>query len=90
MLMSHTIADLWNGNIDPVASCGAHDPYVNELVGLMERHRESLSRGLTETQMETFQKYLDCSDEYLLHMLELAFCDGFSLGGRIAVEMLVR
>lgn len=83
-----TIIDLWNGNIAPCEHCGAHDPAANELIGLIERNRESLSRGLTEAQMETFQKYIDCSDEYLLRMLELAFCDGFTLGSRLAVESL--
>ena len=86
--MRQTIEALWNGNIDPVGHCGSQDPLVRELVSLIERNRESLSKGLTEAQMETFQKYIDCSEEYLLRMLELAFCDGFCLGGKLAVEML--
>ena len=75
--MTQTIEALWNGNIDPVGHCGSQDPLVRELVSLIERNRESLSKGLTEAQMETFQKYM-----------ELAFCDGFCLGGKLAVEML--
>jgi len=88
-MMQNMISDLWNGNIAPCEHCGSHDPAVKELVGLMERNRENLSRGLTAAQMETFQKYIDCSDEYLLCMLELAFSDGFSLGSRLAVEALM-
>ena len=75
--MTQTIIDLWNGNIAPCEHCGAHDPVISNLLSLIERNREKLSKGLTETQMETFQKYMDCSDEYLLRMLELAFSDGF-------------
>jgi len=56
---------------------------------LIERNRETLSRGLTEAQMETFQKYIDCSDEYLLRMLELAFSDGFCLGGKLVMEAIL-
>ena len=83
-----TILDLWNGNIAPCEHCGSHDPVINELIGLIERNRENLNRGLTEAQMETFQKYIDCSDEYLLRMLELAFCDGFCLGYKLTTEAL--
>lgn len=83
-----TILDLWNGNIAPCEHCGAHDPEVNQLISLIEQNRENLSRGLTEAQMETFQKYIDCSEEYLLRMLELAFIDGFCLGGKLILETL--
>lgn len=87
--MTQTIIELWNGNIAPCEHCGAHDPVINKLIGLMERNREQLSKGLTEAQMETFQKYIDCSEEYLLRMLELAFSDGFCLGSRLAVESIL-
>ena len=87
--MLQTISDLWNGNIAPCDSCGAHDPEANQLIRLMERNRETLRSGLTAAQTETFQKYIDCSEEYLLRMMELAFCDGFCLGSRLSVEALV-
>ena len=87
--MRQTISDLWNGNIAPCEHCGSHDPTANKLISLIERNREKLSSGLTEAQMDTFQKYMDCSEEYLLHMLELAFCDGFSLGSKLTVEALL-
>lgn len=83
-----TILDLWNGNIAPCEHCGAHDPEVNQLISLIEQNRENLSRGLMEAQTETFQKYIDCSEEYLLRMLELAFIDGFCLGGKLILETL--
>ena len=84
-----TILDLWNGNIAPVEHCGAHDPPANNLIGLMERNREKLCADLTASQIEIFQKYMDCSEEYLLRMLELAFCDGFRTAGRMMAEVLV-
>ena len=83
-----TIIDLWNGNVAPCEWCGAHDPEANHLVGLMERNRESLREGLTAAQAEIFQKYIDCSEEYLLRMLELSFSDGFCLGGKLTMEMV--
>jgi len=81
-----TILDLWNGNISPYEHCGSHDPVIKNLTELIERNRENLSGGLSEAQMETFQKYMDCSDEYLLRMLELAFHDGFCLGSKLVME----
>ena len=84
-----TIIDLWNGNIAPCEHCGSHDPVINNLIGLIERNREKLSSGLTEAQMETLQKYVECSDEYLLRMLELAFCDGFCLDSKLVMETLL-
>lgn len=86
--MTRTIADLWNGNIAPCEHCGAHDREINDLLVLMERNRESLNGGLSAVQRETFQKYIDCSDEYLIRMLEMAFCDGFRLGSKLTVESL--
>lgn len=87
--MTHAIADLWNGNIAPCEHCGSHDPEANHLVALLERQRENLREGLTAAQMEVFQKYIDCSEEYLRRMMELAFCEGFCLGSRLSIESLV-
>lgn len=86
--MVQTITDLWNGNIAPCEHCGSHDAEVNHLIGLMERNRERLCNGLTQLQNEMFQKYIDCSEEYLLKMLELAFYDGFCLGSKLIIESL--
>lgn len=82
-----TIIDLWRGNIAPCEHCGAHDSEVNHLLYLMEQNHDALCEGLTAAQTETFQKYIDCSEDYLLRMLELAFCDGFRIGGRLAMEI---
>ena len=85
--MSNVILDLWNGNVAPCEHCGAHDQQANHLISLMERNREKLCRELTDVQAELFQKYIDCSEEYLLRMLELAFYDGFSLGANLMIEV---
>ena len=86
--MTRTIMDLWNGNLTPGEHCGEHDPEVNSLIDLMRQNRESLCSGLTGAQMEVFQKYIGCSEEYLLRMLEWAFYDGFCLGSRLVTEAL--
>lgn len=86
--MPQTIIDLWYGNIAPCEHCGSHDPEANHLISLIERNREALCENLTAEQKETFQKYIDCMEEYLLRMLELAFCDGFCMGSRLVMESL--
>ena len=87
--MPQTITDLWNGNIAPCEHCGSHDPEINKLMGLIEGNREKLSYGLTDDQMELFQRFMDYSDEYTLRMLELAFYDGFCLGTKLVMETLM-
>lgn len=84
-----TIIDLWNGNIAPCEHCGSHDSEANHLVCLMEKNLETLREGLTTAQSEVLQKYIDCSEEYLLRMMELAFYDGFCTGGKLAMEMML-
>lgn len=86
--MMQTIVDLWNGNIAPCEHCGSHDSEANHLLALMERNRATLCEGMTTAQTETFQKYIDCSEEYLIRMLELSFCEGFCLGSKLTVEAL--
>lgn len=86
--MKHTIEDLWNGNIAPCEHCGSHDPAINELVCLMERHSGTLQGQLGGQQWEIFEKYRDASDEYLLRLMERAFCEGFCLGAKLAAEAL--
>ena len=87
-MANNTITDLWNGNIAPCEHCGAHDPVANQLISLIERNRESLCGELNESQKETFRKYLDCSEEYLLRMLELSFAEGFALASKLTIEAL--
>ena len=84
-----TIIDLWNGNIAPYEHCGSHDPEANHLLHLMEKNRETLCEGLTAAQSEILQKYIDCSEEYLLRMMELAFYNGFCMGGKLTMEMIL-
>ena len=87
--MAQTITDLWNGNLAPYEHCGSQDTEANHLIALMERNSNALLEGLTASQKETFQKYVDCSEEYLIRMLELAFCNGFSLGCKLTSEALI-
>lgn len=87
--MSRTMVDLWNGNLAPWKHCGSNNPEMSNLADLMARNRAALLDGLTVQQTEIFQKYVDCAEEYLLRMMEQAFCEGFSAGSRLAAEALI-
>ena len=85
----HSILDLWNGDIAPCEHCGAHDPEANHLFSLICKNREILWAELSAPQRDRFQKYMDVSEEYLFRMMELAFCDGFTLASRLSVDTLL-
>lgn len=84
-----TIKDLWYGKIGPCDHCGSCDPELNHLTDLMERSREDLNKISTPQQMDIFEKYIDCADEYSRLMMEQAFCEGFCLASRIMAEALL-
>ena len=86
--MLQTISELWNGNVAPCEHCGSHDVQANRLSSLLAQHRNVLMDRLTDEQTELLQKYVDCSEDYLLRLLELAFCEGFSLGSKLIIEVL--
>ena len=87
--MKSTIIDLWRGNIAPYAHCDSHDEEATQLLELMEQNREALCNGLTAAQAEVFHRYMRCSEDYLLRMTELSFCEGLCLGSRLAAEALL-
>lgn len=88
LLLKRTIEDLWNGNIAPCERCGAHDPEISDLLALMWRNKQKLNSTMSAQQQEDFEKYTDCSDEYVLRITEHAFCEGFCLACKLLTESL--
>lgn len=86
--MTNTIAQLWNGNLEPIRYLGVTNAEMKELEILMQRNLEKLEGNLNEKAKELFQKYDDCLNEYILISSEQAFCDGFCLGTKITAEAL--
>lgn len=78
-----TLKELWYGNINP-----SEDKVITDdekrLVELMARHHETLSSSLKNDELETFEKYAMCSNEYASLIESQAFETGFLL----AVKML--
>lgn len=79
------LEELWYGNINP---CEDRDISNEEkkLLELMARHQEYLTSKLKGEELDSFQKYIECNDEYT----SLIECRAFEIGFKIAVELLVK
>lgn len=86
--MTTTLEELWNGNLAPSEKCGVGDPEIKDLIRLMQRNKEDLMQALAPQQFALFEKYADCSDEYVYRMTAQAFCEGFSLASKLLTESL--
>lgn len=86
--MAGTIEKLWNGEIAPCEKCGSQDPEINDLLVLMRKNKETIYKELSPQQQKILEKYIDCSDEYVLRITEQAFCEGFCLASKLLTESL--
>lgn len=86
--MESLLTNLWYGSDAPFESCGKNDPEIIYLAELMERNKEALCALCSPQQLELFQKYTDCTNEYLIRHMELAFIKGFSLSSGLMTEAL--
>ena len=62
---------------------------MKELIGLLNRNEEKLTATLSDEQKETFEKYKDCNREISEICERNAFLNGFRLGARIIIEVVI-
>lgn len=86
--MTETIAQLWNGTLEPIRYLGKNNKEIKQLEDIIELDIEKLKNILTEQQLKIFEAYSECANEYTVLIAEQAFCDGFSLGAKILTEAL--
>ncbi len=84
--MYNLINLLWNGNLNPAKNFCENDKRINDLEGLIERNKEKLSVTLKEEQLNRFEIYNQCIEEYISAVCEQAFCKGFGCGAKIITE----
>lgn len=84
--MSSAISELWEGIIEPKRPAQIKDTKLKHTLYLTEKESEALKKNLSEAQKEAFERYCDYKEDYSLLLCEQAFCDGFSLGMRLAAE----
>ena len=85
--MKRMLIDLWYGNIDPQEQAQAN-PQVPDLLKLLERNHDALSKTLNDDQKEILEKYQSCADEISGFCERDSFIYGFRLGMRLAIEAL--
>lgn len=78
-----TIKELWFGNIKPNEDKVITDE-EKRLVELMARHQEQLSSSLKTNELDSFNKYVECSVEYA----SLIEAQAFEIGFRLAIDLL--
>ena len=88
--MNSIIDDLWDGKITSAENCGVGDPEIENLIPLIEKHKEWLKNELSPLHKSIFEKYVDCTEEYVCLITKCAFHDGFSLASRLMAEALVK
>lgn len=86
--MRSILEELWYGNIIPMEHSVGKNTSIKNLIGLMGKNRDTLEATLTESQKEILIKYDDVVNEMYGNIEKEAFFYGFSLGGRIMIEVL--
>lgn len=80
-----TIQELWFGNIKPNEDKIITDD-EKRLVELMARHQEQLSSSLKTNELDSFNKYVECSVEYA----SLIEAQAFEIGFGLAIDLLTK
>lgn len=78
------LEELWYGNINPSEHRDISEE-EKKLVELMARHQAYLTSNLKENELDAFQKYVECVDEYT----SLVECQAFEIGFKLAVRLLI-
>lgn len=77
------LQELWYGNINPSEDKEISDE-EKKLVELMARHQEYLTSTLNNKELDEFQKYIECANEYT----SLVEYQAFEIGFKLAVKLL--
>lgn len=80
-----TLQELWFGNVNPSADKIITDE-EQKLVELMAMHQEKLMSTLSNDDLDSFKKFIECSDEYSMLIEAQAFEIGFNLAVKILTE----
>lgn len=80
-----TLQELWFGNINPNENKIITDE-EKRLVEVIARHQEQLYSSLRTNELDSFNKYVECSVEYASLIEAQAFEIGFKLAMKIFSE----
>lgn len=81
-----TLQELWFGNVNSSADKIITDE-EQKLVELMAMHQEKLLSTLSNDDLDTFKKFIECTEEYSSLIEAQAFEIGFKLGVKFFEEI---
>ena len=84
--MKKTIEKLWEGQVNPVELFGKNNSRVRECEAELLERIEKLEKDIGESKTEHLLKI---ANDCLEIVSKNAFCDGFSLGLKMAVEAMM-
>ena len=83
------IEDLFYGNIDPISRSGYNDPELRNMEASLCLKAEEIENSLCGEEKKRVLNLIKEYSEYVNALQKQSFCDGFSLGVRIASEALI-
>lgn len=86
--MNRIIDELWYGNVCPFEDSHKNTEEVKNLLRYISEHKTQLAETMTESQKAIFEKLGDCYAEYSDISEREVFSYAFSLGARIAIEVM--
>ena len=81
-----TLQELWFGNVNPSTDKIITDE-EQRLVELMAMHQEKLLSTLSNDDLDTFKKFIECTEEYSSLIEAQAFEIGFKLSVKFFEEI---
>ncbi len=88
-MITKTIAELWNGTLNPCQNSEQKCLETESLKSLIHRNLDQLEETMDNNQKLIFENYNLCINEYLSVSCEQAFCNGFSTGSKLLAEALL-
>ncbi len=88
--MKSTLQKLWNGDIELWSEKWDRSNEAEQLVELLERHKNALAEQLDKRGRTILEEYENCYEELENIGHEDAFIKGFSLATKIMFETLMK
>ena len=88
--MDKTIKDLYHGRINPVEKPVEPGTEIDSSILAIANHEEQLRAILPEGTKQALDSLMELHRNMLYQSSEERFVDGFKLGAKLAIEMLIR
>lgn len=88
--MAKIIERIWDGEIGYASDFGVQDGHLMWKEKDMLRFREVFEKSILKEQKEMYDEYIEKQQTVEYEKLREAFCEGFSIGLKIASEAFVR